>query len=306
VIFRCYERLDEIIGEFMAKIDDDTTLMFMSDHGFGHAVTNFNIHNWLVEQGLLKLKLSTRKRIMLAQYRNLARWMGRLKLMGIVPLMRKHMPGGFRKATGAFRIGDAVDWSQTRVFAIDKALYVNLKGRDPQGIVEPGEEYEELRAELTDKLLAVKDPSTGEPMVEAVYKAEDVYWGRYADRGGDLVVRFRKGFRHWPRLAPGAPIITEEKVFCSYHHDHEDGFYAMAGPDVKAGHVGEWSIVDVSPTIMHLLGVPAPEDLDGKVMLTDFEEISDAVTRPVLVREPADNLDRLRSRIRRLKSAGRI
>jgi len=192
------------------------------------------------------------------------------------------------------------------VFSLEKALYINLKGREPEGIVEPGREYDELRQSLIEKLSAIKDPNSGAPIVEAVHKTEDVYWGPYVTKGGDLVVRFHKGYRHWPRLAPGAPIITDEKVFCSYHHDHEDGFFAMVGPDIKKSASGEASIVDIAPTVMHLLSVPIPEGLDGQVMLAQFEEGSETATRPVVVRESEDARARLRGRIRRLKSEGRI
>jgi predicted AlkP superfamily phosphohydrolase/phosphomutase len=307
VIYKCYERLDEIVGEFMERVDEDTTVILMSDHGFGYAKTNLNLHNWLMEQGLISLRLSPWRRMMLSRYRDMTRWLGRARLMWLVPFLRKRLPGGFRKMTGTLKIYDAIDWSRTKVFSIEKALYINLKGREPQGIVEPGAEYEELRESLVQKLLAIKDPSTGAPIVEAVHKGEDVYWGPFAPRGGDLVVRFHKGYRHWPRLAPGAPVITEEKLFCSYHHDHEDGFFAIVGPGVKRGLGGQQaSIVDVAPTVMHLLSAPIPEGLDGQVMLSAFEEDSEAVTRPLVFQQPQDGRAKVRDRIKKLRASGRI
>ncbi len=306
VIPRCYRRLDEIVGEFLRRVGEDVTVMLMSDHGFGYARTNLNLHNWLMQQGLLHLDLPPSRRVLLSRYRDLTRWLGRLGLMGIVPFVRKHLPSGFRKMTGTFKIYDAIDWTRTRVFSIEKALYINLKGRDPQGIVEPGSEYEELRESLTRKLLAIRDPATGGPIVESVLKAEEVYWGPQVSRGGDLVVRFHKGYRHWPRLAPGAPIITEEKVFCSYHHDHEDGFFAIIGPDFKAGAVAQASIVDLTPTILHLLSVPVPEGLDGQVLLPLMKEDSEAARRPVAVSKGEGERERIRQRIRMLRATGKL
>ncbi len=306
VIYQCYEKADQIIGEFLKRIDDQVTVIFLSDHGFGHAKTNLNLHNWLMQEGLLHLRLSPSRRFLLARYRDLTRWMGRMRLMWMVPMLRKHLPGGFRKMTSTFKIYDSIDWTKTKVYSIEKALYINLKGREPNGIVEPGEEYETLRETLIAKLMAIADPATGEPIVERVFKAEEVYWGPYASKGGDLVVRFRKGYRHWPRLAPGAPIITPEKIFCSYHHDHEDGFLAVIGPDVKRGVTLDADIVDLAPTIMHLLSVPVPPDLDGKVLLSLFKEGSDPATRPVLFQEQEDGRARVRERVRRLRAAGRI
>ncbi|MCH8109499.1 MAG: alkaline phosphatase family protein [Chloroflexi bacterium] len=306
VIYRCYERLDEIVGELLDYVGDDMNVILMSDHGFGYAKTNLNLHNWLVEEGLLHLRLTPWRRFVLSRYRGLTTWMGRLGLMGIVPFVRKYLPGGFRKMTGTFRINDAVDWSKTKVYSLEKALYINVKGRDPNGVVNPGQEYEDLRDSLIAKLQAIKDPATGEPIVEKVFKTEDVYWGAHADEGGDLLVRFKKGYRHWPRLAPGAPLITEEKVFCSYHHDHEDGFFAMAGPDVKQGATGTSSIVDLAPTIMHLMSVPIPNGLDGEVMLSMMDEASEAAQRPIAYQKPEDGRSRVRERIRTLRSKGRI
>jgi hypothetical protein len=89
------------------------------------------------------------------------------------------------------KIASRIDWSRTRAYcpsAPGSGLWINLKGESPEGIVSPGAEYERVVAELTEKLLAYRDPKTGEAIVTAVHRREDVYAGPYAEGGADLQI----------------------------------------------------------------------------------------------------------------------
>jgi predicted AlkP superfamily phosphohydrolase/phosphomutase len=306
VIYESYRRCDKYLGQLLEGLDEDTHLFLISDHGFAKAGTNINLHNWLVEEGLLKVNIPRSRRLLLSRYRMMTRVLGRTGLMRFVTMARSRYPRLFRKMTGQLGFYGAIDWAATKAYVIEKSIHINLKGRDPLGIVEPGEEFEALRDELTRKLLAVRDPASGRLVVKSVERGEKVYSGPLAHLGGDLVLTLNEGFRHWPRLAPGAPVFTREQVFCSYHHDQFDGFLAASGPGVKRMTGARQSIADVTPTILHILGAPQEARFDGAPMLGLYEETAEVRSRAVAVPDGGTERERARERIRALRSRGQI
>lgn len=157
---------------------------------------------------------------------------------------------GFRGAT---------DWSRTRAFAIPSAytsfLRVNLRGREPRGVVEPGAEYDALLASLEADLAALVDPATGGPAVLRVARATDLFGGGPPVTLPDLFVEWQPSGRFVRRLLhPRAELTQERPEFCR-DSDHSDaGFLAASGPAVEArGFVGEMDLLDVAPSLVGLL-----------------------------------------------------
>jgi predicted AlkP superfamily phosphohydrolase/phosphomutase len=158
VIPSLYERMDKLVGETLDQMGDDTTLVVMSDHGFTSWRRAFHLNTWLREHGYLVVKDPS----------------------------QTEDPGMFTN----------VDWSRTRAYGLGiNALYLNLEGRERNGIVPPSER-EALMEEIAAGLLAEIDPATGTPAVTKVYRREQVYHDRgYLDIGPDLVVGYAKGTR---------------------------------------------------------------------------------------------------------------
>lgn len=173
VIPDCYRTADEIVGEALEALDGDTTLIVMSDHGFMPYYRTFNLNTWLARQGLLA---------------GVAPWTG-----------------------GASIFGNA-DWDRTAAYAIGfNALYLNLEGREGFGSVDPADR-ERLLDRIAKELTAVRDPETGERVIERVHRGDQVYSdpGSASDRMPDLIVGYAQGYRCSDASVLGE--VTEQMV----------------------------------------------------------------------------------------------
>lgn len=189
VVEDIYVQFDASVGETLRKAGPDTLVVAMSDHGFTSWRRSFHLNSWLRDQGYLVL----------------------------VDPRRRDDPGFFAN----------VDWSRTRAYGLGlNGLYVNLKGREKDGAVDPGER-ERLMAEISAKLLATQDPATGRPAVTKVYSREQTYRDRGAlDLGPDLLVGYAKGTRGSDESALGGiplDVIVDNTSEWSGDHcmDHE-------------------------------------------------------------------------------------
>ncbi len=142
---------------------------------------------------------------------------------------------------------------------------MNLKGREPKGIVEPGEKYEKLRNYIIKKLYKLRDPETGKKIVERVFKREEVYWGPYLLQAPDLLFTMKGYLTHEFGLGglTGLPDRTGAHTL--------EGVLMMKGKNTKKKEaLKKASIMDVTPTILYLMDVPIPHDMDGKVLTEAF------------------------------------
>ena len=281
LIDRCYTQADDILGHRLAQLDDHTTFFLVSDHGFGPARTWFHVNHFLLERGLLahgevrgsgpgavlaRLGLTPQK------LRSLVR---RLDLLGL-----RRRVGRLARVTVGRQLDGAlarpIDWGQTQAVASSPAsegIFINLKGREPDGVVEPGEPYEALRDRLVAELLALRDPSTGERVVQAVYRREELYEGPFLDLLPDLVFDLGDG----PYLASDAPMAagTLEPLppdLLQGRH-RPIGVLAAAGAGIAAGQRIEGArIVDVAPTVLYALDLPVPDDMDGRPLVEIFDD----------------------------------
>jgi predicted AlkP superfamily phosphohydrolase/phosphomutase len=198
---KSYETMDAIVGETARAIPADAALMVLSDHGFATWRRSVNYDSWLVENGYLVLKGDARRQNLEALFSRGAFW-------------------------------EAVDWSRSRAYAMGLGdVYVNLRGREKEGIVAPGAEYEALRQELTRGLLDLTDPATGERAVSRVFRREDVY-RRYDPRLiPDLFVANLPGYRVSWQSSLGVPTGS---VF-EDNRDVWSGDHCSLDPDLVRG-----------------------------------------------------------------------
>jgi predicted AlkP superfamily phosphohydrolase/phosphomutase len=198
---RSYDMVDAIVGETARALPADAVLLVLSDHGFATWRRSVNYDSWLVEKGYLVLKGDARRQNLEALFSRGAFW-------------------------------EAVDWSRSRAYAMGLGdLYVNLRGREREGLVAPGPEYEALREELTRGLLELTDPATGERAVSRVFKREDVY-RRYDPRLiPDLIVANRPGYRVSWQSSLGVPTgnVFED------NRDVWSGDHCSLDPDLVRG-----------------------------------------------------------------------
>ena len=236
---KSYETMDAIVGETMRALGREDVLIVLSDHGFATWRRSVNYNSWLVENGYLVLSGGAR---------------------------RKNLEALFSKG----RFWESVDWSRSRAYAMGLGdVYVNLKGREKNGIVLPGAPYEALRAELSERLTALTDPKNGERAVSRVFKREDVY-RRFDPRLiPDLIVTNRPGYRVSWQASLGVPTDTvfedNRDVWsgdhCSLDPELVKGVFFASIPFRAARVPG---IADATASVRVLIGAPAPPDAAGK------------------------------------------
>jgi predicted AlkP superfamily phosphohydrolase/phosphomutase len=291
-IQRVYRRADAAIGALLDRLDDDTTVIVMSDHGFGplHGVVNLNVLLW--REGLLHFR-----RAPLAQLRSFTfrhgltpalayRWLERLNLQNVVSRVSKSARNA---AFNKFLSFDDVDWSRTIAYSLGHMgqIYLNVKGREAQGIVERdghvGAAYSyESAIERVIKALHTLTTPDGRPMLDRVVRQSRLSPGGHLDEGPDLHVVL-DGYRYisCPLFANDGHVISRQIRGDSGSH-RRHGILIAHGPHIRQGAALEDArIVDLAPTMLSLLGCPIPADMDGRVLAeilaverTDEQELS--------------------------------
>lgn len=193
----------------------------------------------------------------------------------VVGRVRQDMSGGKSRFQRFFLSWQDIDWARTRAYALVGNLggfYVNLKGREPHGIVNEGEEYEQVREELLAALERWVDPDDGRGVVESAYRREALYEGPYLDRIPDVVFT-TTGCRYMAfgvhEFASNA-VMAKSPWFSGAHSP--EGILILNGEMFKRGMVlPESRLEDITPTILHVMGLPVPGDFDGKVLEEAFE-----------------------------------
>jgi predicted AlkP superfamily phosphohydrolase/phosphomutase len=277
-ILNAYKLLDDSVGRLVARAGEDTIVMVMSDHGFRAEYKRFAVNKWLRERGLLTLR-SGRGPLMSAAGLT-------IKRLGLTKLAKRTISLMTGNSTWQQNVWGAVDWSRTQVvYGPGPGLYVNLKGRDVEGIVKPSD-YENLRSMLIEELKTIRDPETGLAVVDQVHRREEIYQGDAVDLAPDLVpepaeygsngLRWGYGFEPFP-AAPW-DFHTVER-YAGVHAP--DGIFLATGPHITPGpKKNVLHIADLAPTSLYALGLPVPQAMDGQV-LTDLFHPSYVEANPV-------------------------
>ncbi len=293
--------LDSILGRMLEIVGEDVTILVASDHGMGPLYKEVFLNSWLGERGyLVKRRTSSigqqHGKVMRSvglTREGIWRRLGRGRTQRLKQLLPERFHG--LVPTEHPSLADQIDWSRTKAYNFGNIgqIYVNLEGREPQGIVKPGWEYDSLVAELIDDLQEVTDPETGVRLVDSVYRREELYDGPFLEAAPDLNV-VMKNYSYVTQmrreLAHGA--FTQHSPKMSGFHRRE-GILVARGPDVQSGHFPPCNITDVTPTVLYLMGLGIPDDMDGMV-------ISEIFTRAFRERFPvervATSLDSIRQR----------
>lgn len=259
-IRKFYSQIDSIIGEIIEAAGDKTVCMLMSDHGFGRCAGMYYLGQWLIEMGYTRYQPAR-----LHHFGKIILEMAHVKQLVRGYLSDKHI---LHTMSSSYPL----DWSQSRVFFVHgDGIRINVKGREAQGIVNPGAEYESLRQELRKQLLEIKDPTSGRPVISRVWFAEEIYHGKCLQWAPDIV--FEPSSDPCYTFAIGqlsSPCLKRKIVDYTGNHRTE-GIFLAYGPDVKPNANGPGvQIVDLCPTILYQLGLPVPDDIDGRIIKEAF------------------------------------
>lgn len=273
-----HQLIDHAVGAIIGAAGPGATVVLVSDHGGGPCYKEVFLNIWLEQQGWLVrkrhhpldgLRRTVQQRVGLTRD-NIAprlnsRWAWAIRNRIPLPVQHVLVPEQQNPT-----LSDSVDWTRTRAYSMGNIgqIYLNLKGREPQGIVDPGRERDQLLDQITHALAQLTDE--GEPVLDAVYRSEEIYHGPYATKGPDLNILMR-GMSYitqsWREMA-GHQLFAPPGSYSGTHRLH--GLMALHGPAVlPLGRQDEVQIVDMAPTLLWLLGLAIPDDLDG-ALLTRF------------------------------------
>jgi predicted AlkP superfamily phosphohydrolase/phosphomutase len=232
IIRDIYMEADKILDKAMQRMDKNTVIMVVSDHGFSPFRWSFNANTWLKENG----------------YHNL-----------INPWKQ-----------GEDQLFMNTDWSRTKAYAYGlNSLYINQKGRESEGIVAPGAETENLIREIASKLEAYVDPKTGERPILKAFVAKDIYTGAHVDEAPEIIMGFNKGYRiSWSSPLGRLPRDIIEDNTEKWSGDHciapeiVPGIFFM-NRKIRAQ---DPKFLDVAPTILNIFGINKSKEITGTSM----------------------------------------
>jgi len=228
-ILEVYRACDDALGLALDHADERTLVVALSDHGFAPYHRSFHLNRWLYDAGYLALK------------------------PGVAPEDVEYLAG--------------VDWRRTRAYAIGiNGLYVNLRGREKRGVVNPGAEHDALLAELVAGLESVVDPESGLRAVRTAYLARDIYHGPYAKDAPDIVVGYDRGFRGSNESALGeVPATVFADNMMKWSGDHCMDFEVVPGIIVSNRPLTtrDPALRDMAPTFLRLFGLTPPPEMTG-------------------------------------------
>ncbi len=224
-----YEQIDQVLGEVMPTLDNHTTLLVLSDHGFAPYRRSFNLNTWLLNHGYIT-----------------------------------------RKASASDDSGAAfadVDWSRTRAYGLGlNGLYLNLRGREREGIVDPAQRDALLR-EIRQKLVDERDPKDGSPVITRIDLASEAYQGPYARSGPDALVGYNRGYRAgWKTILGAFPADVLEDNTNAWSGDHCMDFTKVPGVLLSNHKIAMQNpaLTDIAPTILSEFGITKMKDMMGQ------------------------------------------
>lgn len=281
-ILSVYQKLDAIVGQLIDQAHPKTAVMLLSDHGFGGAGDKVvYLNRWLEREGFLKFREGARAGAWGASV---------LRAMGLKLLPLRVQESLFRKKPQVANVLlsqtqlGAIDWSRTRAFSTEMntfpAIWVNLRGREVRGIVAQGREYEKLREELIAALHRFLNPETGQRVVARAHRREELYHGPCMDQAPDLVLELGldNGYTytclssHGQRDGEAIRVLRKDEragakgQSMNGSHRRRGILLFSNGHGSPGGRLGTLSIMDLAPTILQFLGLPVPDDMDGRVI----------------------------------------
>jgi ATP sulfurylase len=227
-----YKFIDKEIGELLNLLDEDTLIMILSDHGITRMHNRVNLSDWLIKQGYLVLKED----------------------------IKVNQPTKFEHSM--------INWKKTRVFAMgafDGQIFINLKEREPLGIVS-SEDYETLLEELEEKLKQIKGDD-GKTLNTKIFKKKDFFKGKYENSAPDMIVYFDDLEYGCNTSRIGNPTLWSPRTALgSDDAAHSSQGIFIMDKSLQKGDIGEINIIDIVPTILNKFNLKIPEDLKGRVI----------------------------------------
>jgi len=268
-----YSDLDSHLGTLLKIAGDEYLIIIVSDHGFGKHVGSISVNKLLAEMKLLRVngqaRITAKNIIRNSSLYPIIRGYKKLRMS-----LKRTDSVGDRKWIDAVRETDIsqlidINWQKTKAYTVMGNLcsfiYVNLEGRQPNGIVKDGEEYSMFITNLQTKLKNIPDPNDGTPLFRQVYKTGEIYSGFDPTTAPDLIAVPKPGYTVMDRFYEHSGFIA--KAYRRFSGSHRlEGLIIVKGEGVSQGAEDNQfavNIIDIAPTILYLQGCAIPKDMDG-------------------------------------------
>ena len=270
-----YKKIDVFLGEMLDRFGKEVNICVLSDHGFASLKSYFIVNNWLMKIGLLKLKnnfVTNLKKFAFYNNLNIERFYRLARNLGISRVISFFRGGPPEKALNRLTLSfDDIDWNQTKAFAMGTGghIYINVKGREPKGIVNPDREYEETRKFIIQRLEHLIDPKTGKNVVEKIYKKEQIHNGKFSDQAPDIIFLTSLDYATLHKEQFVSPSIFLDSPNSGTHRMH--GILIFHGPLIKKRIIfKDAKIYDIAPTILKAFNLHVPGNFDGRILKEIF------------------------------------
>lgn len=281
-IQRVYEKTDDLVGEVLSLTQPENVIV-VSDHGMGGTSDRMlYLNRFLAENGLLSFQEEDPR----------ARIIGALKRAGMKWMPYRWQQQVFRLAKGEFAASieslqrfSGIDWGKTLAYSEElnyfPSVYLNLKGREPRGIVDPGD-ADRVISELSNTLSGWKDPESGTNIVRKVHRREDLYDGPETIHAPDLILELNDcsgysyalgrsttplGRNSWRKMSSLEYIGKKGGSMNGAHRAW--GTMILKANNKTAAKKENVSLLDMAPTILHLSGIQIPDWIEGRNLFSD-------------------------------------
>lgn len=250
-ILNLYKKIDSALAEILGMIDEETNLLMLSDHGFQAYEYSIPINHWLRKEGYLKLKEDNEE---------INSHFDRLLKKGYDyvqdTFLEKFVPSKIKTQAvdGFFPLIDkAIDWDRSVAFAAHGGggIYVEEK---------------EIEEEISEKLLEIKNPYTGENAIRKAYSREEVYHGKYINKAPNILAVPQEQAWIVSRLGYDSTVIERPSIMSGSGTHARDGMIITSGPDFERGADIEADIMDIAPTMLEMFDEGGIEDMDGEAL----------------------------------------
>jgi predicted AlkP superfamily phosphohydrolase/phosphomutase len=280
IVLRAFRSMDRLMARVIDAAQGEVQVFAFSETGAGPLRHGVALNAWLARNGLL-----APRHVKDVPSRNVLRHARHWAQTALPLTVQRHLNRRLgplkRWIQHRSELGN-IDWRRTRAYAHGKegSLFVNRAGREPQGIVQPGREYEAVRDEIIERLYELRDPSTDTPPVMRAYRSEELFTGPELAGAPDIIVDWRNG----------EYMATEQRefsgeIFCERWREYMswptsgshrgNGIFFAAGPGIaKRGRLDALNLLDLAPTLLHAAGAAVPTNLEGRVAREIFTDES--------------------------------
>ena len=271
IILKFYKIIDKAIQELISTVPEDTTVILLSDHGFGPSYKKLMLNRWLYQSEFLSLKKGKPPASLLHKLKSVYKKKGSGYQTKIEEA--KHFFERWKdwKNSSVAQI----NWEDTKAFAgneTEMGIYINTQSRFPAGIVNDGE-YENVREDIIQRLLKLTDSENGKNVIQKVYRREDIYSGDHMHKAPDIVFEtynYEYDCSEDINDPTGQVFLPLQKSVMGKHR--RNGIFIANGPGIKTGSLTGAGVNDIAPTILYMMGTPIPDYMDGRVLKEIFVE----------------------------------